>query len=248
MKKLLSAVVLAAVMLTSLTACQKENKPLESDRKFESMTSNGQTFKPENFSEEGTPLVSIIKDNYNEGSYYIYYRLGGKNRAGVIKEEDGSCRVILNDSEEMQAKVSGDRLTLTSDEDKDFNIRFSYTDDQILIPVDDMLAPHYLKAKMTGNCTVDITNESDSEYMYGKFFRLEVEKNGKWYYAREKQPYAWTAQGLVLPPHETNTEEYSLEPYGSLEAGKYRLAVGDTDAVIYAEFTVNQDGSFSYPE
>ena len=247
MKRSLAAIFLTAAL--AMTSCAlKENKPLESGWKFESMTSNGQTFKPKNFKEEDTPLVSIIKDNYNEGSYYIYYRRDGKNRAGVIKEEDGSCRVIFNDSEEMQAKVSGDRLTLTSDKDKDFNIRFSYTDDQILIPVDDMLAPHYLKARMTGNCTVDITNESDSEYMYGKFFRLEVEKDGKWYYAREKQPYAWTAQGLVLPPHETNTEKYSLEPYGSLEAGKYRLAVGDTDAVIYAEFTVNADGSFSYPE
>ena len=249
MKKLLSALTLAAVMLTSLTACQKENKPLESNWKFEQLQTKDKTTKADEFSEEDTPILQIIKDNLNEGEYFITYRQSGKNHAGIISKENDTYSIMFNDTEEeMQINVSGDKLTLTTTNNKDNKITFSYTDDQILIPVDDILAPHYIKAKMTGNCKVDITNEGDADYMYGKYSRLEVQKNGKWYYAREKQPYAWTDIGILLPPKETNTEEYNLEHYGTLEAGEYRLAVGDIDAAVYAEFTVNADGSFSYPE
>ena len=75
----------------------------------------------------------------------------------------------------------------------------------------------------------------------------EVKKNGKWCYARAKESFVWTAVGIIIPGNSSNTEEYDLSHYGTLKPGEYRLAVGESNACIYAYFTVNADGSFTYP-
>ena len=76
---------------------------------------------------------------------------------------------------------------------------------------------------------------------------VEVKKNGKWCYARAKESFVWTAVGIIIPGNSSNTEEYDLSHYGTLKPGEYRLAVGERNACIYAYFTVNSDGSFTFP-
>ena len=137
----------------------------------------------------------------------------------------------------------------TIDGRKGASIVFRATNEEVLIPADDTKpAPGFMKAKMTGKGKVEITNEGDSEYMYGRFYQLEVQKNGKWCYARAIESFVWTAEGIILPAGGSNTEEYDLSHYGTLKPGEYRLAVGEQNACIYAYFTVKEDGSFSFPD
>ena len=119
MKKLLSTIVLAAVLLTSLTACQKENKPLESNWKFEQLQTKDKTTKAEEFSEEDTPVLQIIKDNLNEGEYFITYRQSGKNHAGIISKENDTYSIMFNDTEEEMRELTDWISGLT---DKDGNV------------------------------------------------------------------------------------------------------------------------------
>ena len=251
MKKILSTITLAAVLLISLTACgPKENKPLESNWKFESMTLAGQTTSAQDYIEETIPLLNIIKDNNNEGLYYINYRQNGKYNGGKIQLDNNIYRVSFDGmQDEYRVRVDGDKLTLTSKTTPDYKAIFKYTDDQILIPVEETDGPDYAKAKMHENFTIDITNDSDNEYYYyWDFYRLEIKKNGIWYYTRTKQEY--TIKAVVDPvlPKQTITEEYKLEPWGPVEVGEYRIAIGQLDKSIYAYFTVNQDGTISCPE
>lgn len=242
------AMTLAAVM--ALASCAEgKTMVITSNWKFDSLTTGGKTTKASDLKEDDIPMIIIDADKLNEGEYFVTYRQSGKNHnASMNKQSDGTYRINYVDSErDMIAKVKGEKLTLTVDGNKDLSIVFRYTDEQILIPVEDKEGPSFIKAKMTDKGKVEITNEGTEEYMYGKFYRLEVQKNGKWCYARLVDHYAWTDIGIMLPAGETNTEEYDLKFYGTLKPGEYRLAVGDTDACIYAYFTVNADGSFSYP-
>jgi hypothetical protein len=148
----------------------------------------------------------------------------------------------------MIAKVTGDKLTLTIDGTKGISVVFRYTEEEMLILADeDKPAPDYVKAKMTDKGKVEIINEGEGAYQYGKFYQLEVQKNGQWYYARKIESFAFTMVAILLPGGSSNTEEYDLSHYGTLKPGEYRLAVGAPDACIYAYFTVNADGSFTYP-
>ena len=248
--RLLTAVLSAALILSAAGCGIGPKRAIESNWIFESLTTGGKTTEAKDFTEDVMPMLIINKDPLNEGHYFASYRQDGKIHYGILTpEENGSYSIMFSDSDkEMLAQVNGSKLTLTIEGDKDTKISFKYTTDPVLLPVDDLLAPDYITAKMVGKGKVEITNNGSSEYMYGAFYKLEVNKDGKWYYAREKMPFAYTAIGLLIEPGQTNTEEYDLSVYGDLEPGDYRLAVGDTDACIYAEFTVNADGSYSYPD
>ena len=253
MKRIISIILTMALafaaVLTFASCAEGKTMAISSNWKFDSMTTGGKTTKASDLTEDEIPMIIIDSDKLNEGEYFVTYRQSGKNHnASMSSQSDGTYRINYADSDkDMIARVKGEKLTLTIDGNKDLSIVFRYTDEQILIPVEDKEGPDHIKAKMIDKGKVEITNEGDEEYMYGRFYQLEVQKNGKWCYARLADHYAWTDIGIMLAPGATNTEEYDLSYYGTLNPGEYRLAVGDTGACIYAYFTVNADGSFSYP-
>lgn len=247
MFKPITKLAIAATLITTtiaLTSCARP-RTIDSNWKFESVTTDGKTSSEQ----DDPPIITIRKENDDERMYMVTYRQNGKTHKGLLTpDENGSYTIDFSDSDtSMQAKIIGNTLTLSPEGSED-TVTFKYTSEEILFPAEDLPGPDYLTAKMVGKGKVEITNNGSSEYMYGAFYKLEVNKDGKWYYAREKMPFAYTAIGLLIEPGQTNTEKYDLSVYGDLEPGDYRLAVGDTDACIYADFTVNSDGSFSYPD
>ena len=252
MKKTLSRILVPVMLITSafaFTACGK-SRPIDSNWKFESTASGGIVTKAADIKEEDRPVITIDEDRLNKGTYLVTYRQNGKNHTAEMTLKDGAYHIDYVDSDkDMIAKVTGDKLTLTIDGTKGISVVFRYTDEEMLIPADeDKPGPDYVKAKMVDKGKVEIINEGEGEYQYSRFYLLEVQKNGKWYYARKLETFAYTMEGLLLPGGSSNTEEYTLSHYGTLKPGDYRLAVGNRDACIYAYFSVNADGSFSYPQ
>ena len=246
---LASAVLMTSVF--SFAACgDGTHMAITSNWKFESVSANGKTTSAADMKEDEMPMITIDEDRLNKGEYFVTYRQSGKNHRATMSLEKGEYRIDYVDSDkDMIAKVYHNKLTLTIDGRKGTSIVFRATNEEVLIPADDdKPAPDYMKAKMTDKGKVEITNEGDSEYMYGRFYQLEVQKNGKWCYARAIELFVWTAEGIILPAGGSKTEQYDLSHYGNLKPGEYRLAVGAQNACIYAYFTVNADGSFSYPD
>ncbi|MCR4774835.1 MAG: hypothetical protein K5869_00510 [Saccharofermentans sp.] len=255
MKKITSGLMGLAMAVTAVfafAACgDGTHSAITSNWKFESISSGGKTTRAADLKEDDRPMITIDEDGQNKGEYMVIYRQSGKNHRASMSMDNGKYRIDYVDSDkDMIASVYHNKLTLTIDGSKSgSSIVFVHTIEDVLIPADDdKAAPEFMKAKMTGKGKVEITNEGDSEYMYGRFYQLEVKSNGKWCYARAKESFAWTAVGIVIPAGATNTEEYDLSHYGTLKPGEYRLAAGEQKACIYAYFTVNADGSFLYPD
>ena len=252
MKKILSRIMVTVMAFTAVLAFAScaagKTAVITSNWKFDSMKSGGKTTKASDLKEDDIPMIIIDADKQNQDSYYVTYRQNGKNHnASMDKQSDGSYRIDYVDSDkDMIARVKGETLTLTIEGNSDITIVFKYTNEEILIPVDDKTGPDYIKVKMIDNGVVEFTNESDDTYMYGRFYQLEVQKDGKWCYARYVDHFAWTLEGVILSPGETNTAKYNLSYYGTLKPGEYRLAVGESNACLYAYFTVNADGSYTY--
>lgn len=254
MKRMFSKMLASAVLMTSVfsfAACgDGTHSAITSNWKFESISSGGKTTRAADLKEDDRPMITIDEDGQNKGEYMVIYRQSGKNHRASMSMDNGKYRIDYVDSDkDMIASVYHNKLTLTIDGSKSgSSIVFVHTIEDVLIPADDdKPAPDYMKAKMTDKGKVEITNEGDSEYMYGRFYQLEVQKNGKWCYARAIESFVWTAEGIILPAGGSKTEQYDLSHYGNLKPGEYRLAVGAQNACIYAYFTVNADGSFSYP-
>ena len=252
MDQIVSRLIVIVIMLASVTGFAScglcGNKKLESNWRFDAITSDGKTLTASDFNEDNIPMIIIDKDKLNEG-YYVCLRTDGINRYGWISQKEDVCNLYLSESDDdMIVKVSGNKLTLTNENKDDYSIVFKYTNDKIMIPVEEKMSPDHIKARMYDNCKVAIKNEGRSTYLYGLCYQLEFQKNGKWYYARYLDHIAWTNLGYYLDGGTSCTMEYDLSYYGKLEPGEYRLAVCDLDAPVYAYFTVNKDGSFSYPE
>lgn len=264
---LLSILIISGCALINPTAASKETTSTDttssseektyditSNWKFESMTSGGETFKESDLNEDEIPLIIFYEELGQKDSYHVICRLNGIELWSFMSKENGLYSFEDYDRDrKITAKFEGDKLILMTKDKNDLSIVFRHTDEQILLPVNENPGPIYIKAKMIDNCKVEITNtEANTVYSYDdSFFRLEVQKNGKWYYVRQKAYFFRTLTNHLtnIDPFETKTEEYDLfRDYDTLAPGEYRLAVFREDANIYAYFTVNEDGSFSYPE
>lgn len=252
MKKIFSGIMVLALLLAALfsfAGCgSKPKNAITSNWKFDSLIYDGKTTKASQMSEDEMPMIIIDADNLNANYYFVTYRQNGANHnASMEQRADGSYLIDFVDSDRnMIAEVENDRLTLKIEGMVGTSIVFTATQEEILIPISEKEGPEYIKANMVGKNKVEITNEGDTEYTYGKYYQLEVQRNGKWYYARCEQHYAWTDIAVILAPGDSNTEEYELSYYGKLKSGWYRLALCNENACIYAYFTVNVDGTISY--
>ena len=254
MRKLFSKIMVPVMLITSVFAfagcAEGTHAAITLNWKFESVAADGHVSKAADIKEDDIPVITIDEDGVNKGTYMVMYRQNGKNHRGEMTQTGNRKYTIdfVDSDKDMIATVNGNKLTLTIDGSKGMSVVFRATNEEMLIPADeDKPAPDYVKAKMTDKGKVEIINEGDGEYQYGKFYQLEVKKNGKWCYARARESYVWTAVGIIIPGNSSNTEEYDLSHYGTLKPGEYRLAVGERNACIYAYFTVNADGSFTYP-
>lgn len=76
-------------------------------------------------------------------------------------------------------------------------------------------------------------NESDSEWTYGMMFRMDVKIDDTWYTLPDFS--ATTLQGFIVKPGEDREAAYSIESYGRLPKGTYRIVVEG----IAAEYTIS---------
>lgn len=98
--------------------------------------------------------------------------------------------------------------------------------------------------------TVKIKNNTDEIFSYGEFYTIQFYADGIWYYVPEKEDHAVYAVLHNLPGGTSDTETYSLAPYGGkLNPGKYRIACCSNnrkDNNYYAGFTVTEDGQYKW--
>lgn len=254
---ILIGVVLVAVMTISfyapsaVTRVKSKHSPITSNWEFYSLRADGKTSKANDFKEDDIPMITIEEDNSDERYYFVTYRQNGETHYAkmiLLSKFDRTYSVkFFDSSRDMDAVVEEDRLILTIDDEDGISIIFKATDEEKLIPVTETEGPDFMKVKMIGDGTVEFTNESDSVYDYEFFYKLEFLKDGKWYYARYENYEPWPDNGGgFLYPGSSMTRDYDLSCYGKLSPGEYRLAVGNEDACLYAYFTVNPDGTYSY--
>ena len=89
-----------------------------------------------------------------------------------------------------------------------------------------------------GIVSVEIRNESSRDWMYGKYYHLEVTDGKNWYDAPyfPRRPLAFEDIGLILPAGESTRRSYSLEPWMPLPTGRYRVVAGGGPHELSAEF------------
>ncbi len=76
----------------------------------------------------------------------------------------------------------------------------------------------------TESLTVEYTNNTDTEYVFGKEPHLEIAVDGTWYVVPVNENAAWEAIGIILLPNGTSEEDFSLKFfYEGLIPGHYRV-------------------------
>ena len=76
----------------------------------------------------------------------------------------------------------------------------------------------------TESLTIEYTNNTDIEYVFGKEPHLEIASDGTWYVVPVKETAAWEAIGIILPPNGTSEEDFSFKFfYEGLMPGHYRI-------------------------
>ena len=86
--------------------------------------------------------------------------------------------------------------------------------------------------------TVEISNGTNSEFSFGKYYIIEVSIDGKWYVLPElpDRPVIVEDIGIGLAAGKSTEMTYSLWNWGDLPAGTYRVTISDN---LSAEFTIN---------
>lgn len=93
-----------------------------------------------------------------------------------------------------------------------------------------------ITAQTAESITVQLQNDTDTEWLFGEYFSLEVCLDGVWYVVptTPEQNWGFNSIGYILLPGDSREMEYKLMSYGDLPAGDYRLVVED----LTAEFSV----------
>jgi len=81
-----------------------------------------------------------------------------------------------------------------------------------------------LKSWDDDTASVYITNNTNTEWIYGQLYEIHVLLNNMWYEIPiDKENWAFTSDALVVQAGETIEHNYNLRMYGNLPAGTYRL-------------------------
>jgi len=110
----------------------------------------------------------------------------------------------------------------------------------LLTPADALSPPGGIEMTLVSNTNDNVTftlaNNNDVAWYHGVHFRVDALLDGQWYNI-PTTPVNWgfVDIGLILEAGHTQTETYSLEMYGVLPQGTYRMVVHD----MYVVFEVN---------
>jgi len=101
-------------------------------------------------------------------------------------------------------------------------------DSRFLIPAPPITQPDGITMTLNSwdenTVSVDITNNTEIEWMYGESYVLQVFLDDTWYeIPTDGGNWAFTAEGLIVSAGETIEHIYHLQMYGNLPAGMYRL-------------------------
>lgn len=104
--------------------------------------------------------------------------------------------------------------------------------DTLLMPAAELDPPEGIEMAFVSNTnenvTFTLTNNNDTEWMYGVGFRLDALINGIWYdIPTTPANHMFVAIGLILEAKQTETKTYALDMYGELPPGTYRLIKHD---------------------
>lgn len=88
--------------------------------------------------------------------------------------------------------------------------------------------------------TVNLSNHSQEEWMFGEYYHLEVLLDGIWYHVPQAPGKMWAVHDLayILTPGGDKDMTYSLLPYGELPAGQYRLVAEAFEEGLAVEWDV----------
>lgn len=89
---------------------------------------------------------------------------------------------------------------------------------------------------------ITITNDSDKEFPYDNWWRLEKEADGEWRTIKLTEDIYVLDFNVSIPAHSTQTVGYELKGHikQPLLSGHYRLWVGGEKGRVPAEFTIKE--------
>ena len=174
--------------------------------------------------EDGRMVCGLWSDGYflmdNGGVYRLEYDFAAlqKNRAWEEAEVFSSLTVMPCASRVAKTEAGWNPFFLT--------------------PSSRQEAPSGITMELAGQTaeavTVRFTNRSGVEWGYGYAYRLQVRLDGAWYEIPAEREMAFPEILMLLPDGESAEQTCSLEPYGSLPAGVYRVVMEN----MTAEFTM----------
>jgi len=123
-------------------------------------------------------------------------------------------------------------INLTQDEDGWSN--------RLLTPAMELNPPEGIKMALVSNSNEDVTftltNNNDKYWFYGTPFRVDVLLDGIWYsIPTTTENWGFADIGLILDAGRTETKTYSLQMYGELPSGTYRLVKHDMYVIFEIE-------------
>lgn len=114
-----------------------------------------------------------------------------------------------------------------------------------LSPADELVAPEgitmTLKERTAEKITVELTNHSNSEWMYGAAFSVQTLLDDNWYDVPELDDlnYSFIEIAYVLPAEKAQEKTYDLSMYGDLPEGTYRLVTHGLSVEFDLPYTDN---------
>ena len=117
-----------------------------------------------------------------------------------------------------------------------YDNKFKERSDVSLSNYDDYKVEMSVEVVRNRKLMVNLVNNSDRTYMYGRSYTLEYQKNGEWY--KVPMDVIFTMEGIMLGPHvepgaetasadiilgDTSSVPVYLEDVGNLPAGHYRI-------------------------
>ena len=107
----------------------------------------------------------------------------------------------------------------------------------LLTPAAELNPPEGIEIALVSNTNeyvrLELTNNNDDYWLFGVHFRVDVLLGGGWYNI-PTAPGGWVFVdiGLILEAGQTRVRTYSLDMYGELPPGTYRLVVHDMYVVF----------------